>query len=629
MSSSRNGGKDPQPNPTPSKKGAKFWLIFASMCICLSLSALELSSIATALPTIANDLQASQFTWVGTAFALASTAFLPMSGSIAQTFGRRPAILITIGLFALGSGICGGAKSMNMLIAGRTIQGLGGGGIQSLTAIILADLVTLQERGIYAGLYGLTWCFAASIGPLIGGSLAQLGQWRWLFYLNLPISLVAGVSVVFFLDLPTPPGSYREKLMRMDWIGNFLVISSTVAYTIGLTWGGITAPWGSARVIVPLVLGLVGLGAFFAYDATLAKHPLVPFSLMRNVTSISGYIQTFCSFATIFAVVYYFPVYFQACKGASPVLSGVYTLAFSSLAPATIITGISVRITGRYRPQSWIGWIVIIIGLGLVSTILAKDPISKSFGYVLIVGWGAGMLTATPMYPIQAPLPVNQNASALAFMWFIRSFASVWGITIGSTVLQNELAKKLPASFLQSVPQGTAVMYALIPELSTLPPQTLSEVQVAFAESLVVLWRVLAAICGVGLAASLFMQGLPLHTTLDDDWALKNEKVMQSMFQHSETTERTTNVLVSVAQAQDEEVLDISRAAAGVRSRFWIPSFRFRSADDLNAPSREEQVLPEPAVSSTAAAVRPIPWLHSFQARANDSLLELAKSISF
>ena len=152
---SEDVGKVVQPNPTPSKKGAKFWLIFASMCTCLSLSALELSSVSTALPTIANALHASQFTWVGSAYALASTALLPMSGGLAQTFGRRPAILLTIGLFALGSGICGAAHSMNMLIAGRAIQGFGGGGIQSLTGIILADLVTLQERGIYAGLYGL------------------------------------------------------------------------------------------------------------------------------------------------------------------------------------------------------------------------------------------------------------------------------------------------------------------------------------------------------------------------------------------------------------------------------------------------------------------------------------------
>lgn len=152
---SEDGEKAVQVNTAPSKKGLKFWLVFVSMCACLFLSALELCSVSTALPTIANALHASQFTWVGTAYSLSAAAFQPMSGGLAQTYGRRPALLITIGLFALGSGISGGANSMNMLIAGRTIQGLGGGGIQSLTNIILADLVTLQERGLYIGLYGL------------------------------------------------------------------------------------------------------------------------------------------------------------------------------------------------------------------------------------------------------------------------------------------------------------------------------------------------------------------------------------------------------------------------------------------------------------------------------------------
>ncbi|KIJ65390.1 hypothetical protein HYDPIDRAFT_110438 [Hydnomerulius pinastri MD-312] len=508
------------------KKDLKFWLIFVSMCICLFLSALELSSVSTALPTIANALQASQFVWVGSAYAMSSTAFLPMSGGLAQSFGRRPAVLISIGLFAIGSGISGGASSMGMLIAGRTIQGLGGGGIQSLTAIILSDLVTLQERGAYAGLFGLTWSVAAAIGPVVGGSLASRGQWRWLFYLNLPISFLAGLSVLILLDLPTPPGTFREKLMRMDWMGNFLVISSTVSCTIGLTWGGITAPWMSPTVLVPLVMGIVGLLAFIAYEATFAENPLVPFSLMTNRTSISGYLQAFFVSVVTLGVVYFFPVFFQGCKEASPVASGVYGLGLSALAPSAIIGGVAVKVTGRYRPQMWAGWVLLIIGLGLMSTLKATDSVGRGAGYMVFLGLGIGVEYATTMYPIQAPIPVTQNAPALAFMWFLRSFAGVWGVTIGSTVLQNELSKKLPATFLQSVPQGTAIMYALIPELSSLPTQTKIEVETAFASSLSVLWEVLLGLAVVGFIASLFMQGLTLNNSLDEDWAMQDRSAM-------------------------------------------------------------------------------------------------------
>ncbi|KAF8553804.1 MFS general substrate transporter [Imleria badia] len=508
----------------PSKKGLKFWLVILSMCTCLFLSSLELCSVSTALPTIADALHATQFAWVGIAYALASAVFHPMSGGLAQTYGRRPALLLTIGLFALGSGICGAADSMNMLIAGRTIQGLGGGGIHSLTTIILSDLVTLQERGLYVGLYGIANCVAAAIGPITGGSLATQGQWRWIFYLNLPVSLVACVLTIVLLDLPTPPGSSKDKFMRLDWIGNFFVISSTVACTIGLTWGGITAPWSSATVLVPLVLGFVGLVVFIAYEATYATYPLVPFSLLTNLTSISGYIQTFCGCVGIVAVIYFCPVYFQACKGASPVMSGVYILSFSSIVPSGLITGLSITATKRYRPQIWAGWAIVIVGFGSMSTVLATDSLGKSIGFFVILGLGAGVVNAALMYPVLAPLSVTQNAPALAFMWFLSAFAGVWGITVGGTVVQNELAKKLPASFIQSVPQGTAIMYALVPKLSTYPTQTRLEIQVAYAASLAVLWQVLAGVSGMGLVASLFMKGLPLHDVLDEKWTIKNEQ---------------------------------------------------------------------------------------------------------
>ncbi|KAF8837708.1 MFS general substrate transporter [Paxillus ammoniavirescens] len=512
--------KDTEPKKPP--KDAKFWLIFISLCTCLVLSALELSSVATALPTIANAFQSSQFVWVGSAYAMASTAFLPMSGGLAQSFGRRPTMLLCIALFALGSGISGGATSMNMLIAGRAVQGLGGGGIQSLTGIILADLVSLQERGVYAGLFGLTWSFAVAIGPVVGGSLASQGQWRWLFYLNLPLCAAAALLVLILLDLPTPKGAFRDKVFGLDWIGNIIVIGSSISCTLALTWGGVTAPWNSATVLAPLIIGLLGLVVFIIYEATLATNPLVPISLMTNRTGISGYLQTFVAGVLALSIAYFFPVFFQGCKGASPVMSGVYTLGTSALAPAAIISGIIVKKTGRYRLLMWVGWIFLLVGLGLMTTLRANSPVGDAIGYSVIVGIGIGIEYATTMYPIQAPLPVTQNAPALAFMWFLRSFAGVWGVTIGSTVVQNELVKRLPSDFTSTIPNGGAgLAYALIPELPLLSATLLTQVQEAFAGGMMVMWQVLLGIAALGLLSSIPMKGLPLTSSIDEDWAIK------------------------------------------------------------------------------------------------------------
>ncbi|THG95550.1 hypothetical protein EW026_g6125 [Hermanssonia centrifuga] len=158
----------------------------------------ELTAVSTALPTIIHDLNGDDFVWVASAYALASTALLPASGGMAEIFGRRATMLVSLVMFALGSALCGSAQNMNWLIAGRTIQGAGGGGILSLSSIILSDLVALKERGLYNGMIGLTWACAASIGPVVGGALAQAGQWRWLFcsYVQTFINPVVMLAVI-------------------------------------------------------------------------------------------------------------------------------------------------------------------------------------------------------------------------------------------------------------------------------------------------------------------------------------------------------------------------------------------------------------------------------------------------
>ncbi|KAJ7812093.1 MFS general substrate transporter [Mycena olivaceomarginata] len=515
---------DLSPPPPHNRKGLTFWLIFLSICISLFVSALELTTVSTALPTVASSLRLSDsvFVWIGTTYSLASTAFLPLSGGLAEIFGRQHALLLSIGLFAVGSALCGAAGSGYVLIAGRTVQGLGGGGIRSLAVIILADLVTLEERGIYGILTGLTWSVACVVGPIIGGDLAARGAWRWLFYLNLPIAGLAAVFVVLFLRLPTPLGTFRAKIGRLDLIGNFIIIASTTCCTLALTWGGTSASWTSFQVLVPLWCGLLGLAFFLLYEATVAVDPLVPFVLMCNRTSLSGYVQAFVVGLVTLCVVYFLPVYFQACHSATALRSALLGLGVAALAPAAIIAGVLVSKTGRYRPQMWAGWVIMMVGLGLLSTVQATTPIWRTVLWGGVVGVGLGFEYSTTMFPVQAPLPVAQNARALAFLTFVGSFAGVWGLTIGGTVLDNQLQRGLPSAVTSNISRSGSSMlaYALIPRILTLPLELRLEVQDAFAGALGTVWLVLVAIAGVGLLASLFMKGLPLHAELDERWAL-------------------------------------------------------------------------------------------------------------
>ncbi|KAG8934110.1 hypothetical protein FRC02_010593, partial [Tulasnella sp. 418] len=227
-----------QPAQQGPPSGFRFWMVIISLMVSTFLSAIDLTSISTVLPTIVADLNGHDFVWVGSSFTLASTAILPMTGGLAQIFGRRPVMLGSLILFAIGSGICGGAKNMGMLIAGRTIQGMGGGGILSLTEIIVADLVALRWRGLYMGLFGAVWAIASAVGPPIGGAFAE-SDWRWLFYMNIPLTGIAAVLVFMFLRVKAPKDDFKTKMGRMDWTGNFLVIVSSTITIIALTWGGV------------------------------------------------------------------------------------------------------------------------------------------------------------------------------------------------------------------------------------------------------------------------------------------------------------------------------------------------------------------------------------------------------
>ncbi|KAI0324265.1 iron permease [Cubamyces sp. BRFM 1775] len=510
-------------DPSPPKT-ASFWLSLLTITIATFLSALDTSAVSTALPTIVNHFQGQQFVWVGSAYTLAGVAILPLSGHLATLFGRRPILLSGLVLFAVGSALCGAATSMAMLIGGRTVQGLGSGVILALTEIILADLVPLKERGAYQGAIGLIWSVASIIGPLVGGAFAQRQDWTWrgLFYLNLPLTGISIVLCILFLNLKTPRAPLSERLSKIDWVGNILIIGSTTSALLGLTWGGIQFSWSSPQVLAPLIIGFVGIFAWVAYEMYIPAEPTIPFRLLTNRTSVSGYIGTALQGFVISAALFYLPVYFQACKGASPVRSGVDMLPYSlSIPPFAIVAGATATATDRYKPQNIIAWACITLGMGLQSTLGADAAVRNWIGFQIIPGIGFGLLFTATTFPILAPLPVELNASALAFFIFIRTFFQAWGITVGATVLQNQLRARLPETFVASLPSGVEIAYAVIPQVRELAEPLRDAVRAAFADSLQVLWEVMIAVAGVGFVSAWFMREIPLQRLADEAWGLE------------------------------------------------------------------------------------------------------------
>ncbi|KAJ7124307.1 iron permease [Mycena epipterygia] len=494
--------------------------------VAVFLSALDLTAVGTALPTIANALKDTKgdYIWVGSAYALSSTAFIPLSGNLADVFGRKPVILVSITLFAIGSALAGASQNMGMMIAARGVQGIGGGGILTLTEIITADLVPLSERGLYQGLLAMVWCLASFTGPPIGGALSSHSSksWRWLFYLNLPLAAIAFSLVVVFLSVNRPEGSVRDKLSKVDWVGNGIVIVGTGLSIIGLTWGGIRYPWASVEVLAPLLIGLSLLVVFVVYEAKIPIRPTIPLDVVSNRTSLSGLLTTAAHGITSISMIYYLPVFFQACFGASPIRSAVDFLPGSLITtPFALLAGLTIAALKKYRLVNWIGWAVTIIGYGLVSTLREDSPVGKWVGYQVIGAIGVGLIFSAPLFPLLAPLPNTRAASALALFTFTRSFSQTWGLTISSTILQNTLEKKLPAAFVAQFPPGFEIAYAAIPVIRQLEEPLRKQVQAAFADSMAVIWQTMIGIAGLGLLFSFLMADVPMNTTVDESYTLK------------------------------------------------------------------------------------------------------------
>ncbi|KAJ7060722.1 iron permease [Mycena amicta] len=497
----------------------KFWCIIASLAVSQLLTAIEFTSVGTALPVITQHLGGNNYIWIGSAYNLASTALLPFCGVLAQILGRRDVMLLAIVLFMVGSALCGAATSMNFLIGGRTVQGLGAGAIVSLIQIIISDLVPLQDRGAFSGIIAASFGVGAGAGPVIGGALAQRGLWRWLFYMNLPIGGLCAVLIGSFVRLKKPNEPLREKLRRLDIIGNILIVASTTSMVIALTWAGTVFAWSSPKVLAPLIVGIVGLAALLVYEGLVPQYPIIPISLMSSRTAFSGYVQNFISAVAISAMGYWLPIYFQACRSASPIASGVDVFGVTfTVAPLAAITGVLVNKTLRYRPQMWFAWALIIVGAALLGMVDENTPRMRVIGFELLIGSGIGIIYVGAYFPVLAPIPVTLNTQALAYFFFLRQFALIWGVTIGGTILQNKLASSLPPAFLAEFPGGTEIAFAIIPSINKLPPDLRDAVRASFADAFQLLWRVIAALGGAGLVASLFMKGLPLHSQVDQAW---------------------------------------------------------------------------------------------------------------
>ncbi|KAH8666575.1 major facilitator superfamily domain-containing protein [Xylariales sp. PMI_506] len=512
-------------------KSWRFWAIFPSLMVTTLLSAMEVTVVSTSLATIVHDLDIGKnYVWIVNSFVLSSTAFIPIIGQLADAWGRRWPMLVSVALFTVGSGIAGGANSGDVLIVGRAIQGLGCGGLNMLVDLILCDLVPLKERGKFIGLINAVFAIGLFVGPFIGGIIVQRSSWRWVFWLNLPIAGVSLILLFAFLQVNYVKAPLRERIKQIDYLGNFLIVGSSTSLLYSLTYAGVSYPWSDPRTLVPLIIGVAGVGVFHLWEASrFCTYPTMPARLFNNRTTNIAFFISFVHALMILWELYFLPVYFQAVQLVTPTRSGVHILpTMLGMLPGALLAGQYLSRFGKYKLLHVFGMVFMTVGMGSFVALDASSSTAMWVCFQLIAVLGNGTLATSLLPAVQAGLTDEDNAASTATWSYIRSYGALWGVTVPATIFNNIFTKHLSGisdpSARVILGDGNAYAYAARDFVLSFPPDVQEDIVRVYTDTLKIIWAVAAAICGFSGIFTLLEKDIPLRSSLRAEFGVKEPK---------------------------------------------------------------------------------------------------------
>ncbi|KIV87194.1 hypothetical protein PV11_02756 [Exophiala sideris] len=421
-------------------------MVMLTLAVVSLMVSLDATIIITSLSTIirAFDASTTQGFWIGTSYLLTCAVTMPFTASISNILGRPHCLFASILFFTVGTILCVVAHDIGLLLAGRCVQGVGGGGIIILSGVIFTDIVPLRFRPKYLAIIQAAWALGTCIGPLVGGAFATPRLWRWVFYLMFPFCGIGLICVPIFVRLRPHESTWTEMFNRVDWLGGIFFISSATAFLIAISWGGTQEPWSSFRTIVPLVLGSAGLIATILWERYGATEAFLRHSLFHTPSAFAVYAGAFCQGLLLYGQLYYIPFFFESVKLDSPVRTGVSLLAVTlTLVPTAVVCGGLITRIGTYRWAVWAGWVILTLATGL--TIIWDAHTSTAVWVVVLVllGLGHGLLLNSLNCASQAISLPGDEGAAFAMYAFLRSFGMAIGVGIGGSIFQNVMSVKL------------------------------------------------------------------------------------------------------------------------------------------------------------------------------------------
>ncbi|MFG2947343.1 MDR family MFS transporter [Streptomyces adustus] len=481
-----------------------------ALLLGMFLAALDQTIVSTALPTIVSDLGGLEhLSWVVTAYLLASTAATPLWGKLGDQYGRKRLFQTAIVIFLIGSALCGMAQNMPELIGFRALQGLGGGGLMVLSMAIVGDIVPPRDRGRYQGLFGAVFGATSVLGPLLGGVFTEHLSWRWVFYVNLPVGVVALAVIATVLHIPR-----RSTPHVIDYLGTFLIATVATCLVLVASLGGTTWAWASPQIIGLLVVGVVLAVAFVLVEQR-AAEPVLPLKLFGIRTFTLAAVISFIVGFAMFGAMTYLPTFLQVVHHISPTVSGLYMLPMViGMLLSSTLSGQIVSRTGRWKVFPVAGTGVTTIGLLLLHQLDENSSTAEMSVYFFVFGLGLGLVMQVLVLIVQNAVPYEDLGVATSGATFFRSIGASFGVAIFGSIFAGRLADKLADAFrgahlppglsansLQADPRGIAALPA------PLRPAALH----AFASSITDVFLYAAPVALLGFVLAWFLKEDPLR----------------------------------------------------------------------------------------------------------------------
>jgi EmrB/QacA subfamily drug resistance transporter len=486
--------------------------VIGALMLGMLLAALDQTIVATSLPTIVGDLGGlNQLSWVVTSYLLASTISTPLYGKLGDLYGRKSLFQLAIVIFIVGSMLSGLSQNMVELIAFRAVQGLGAGGLMVGAQAIIGDVVPPRDRGRYQGMMGGIFALASVAGPLIGGFLTDDVSWRWIFYINVPIAVVALVATSIVL---TSRGGRVSH--HIDWVGAFVLSAGASALILMTTWGGTSYSWASPVIIGLGIGGVAFLALFIAIEAR-SSEPLLPLRLFRNsVFDVAGSVGFVIGLA-MFGAITFLPVFLQLVDGVSATASGLNLLPLMfGLLLASITAGQLISRRGRYKIFPVIGTALSTIGVFLLSTIGPDTSRTLISLYMVILGLGLGCVMQVLVIAVQNSVEHRDLGVGTSSATFLRSIGASFGVAIFGAIFSNQLSanlvRDLPAAALRSGAINPASLQGSPQSLANLPPLLHAGLVDAVSQSLHVVFLAAVPVLAVSFVLALMLREIPLRT---------------------------------------------------------------------------------------------------------------------